>query len=97
MTSPSLTNPLDQSAKSDWLARHLDLVGVILVALNPDGTITYINQRAVKLLGCEHLDVPGSNWFDLLCPSASASRGGLISGGGCEASPARASGLSRRW
>ena len=43
---------------------YLNLVNVILVALDKYGTITLINKKGIELLGYEKDELIGINWFD---------------------------------
>lgn len=47
---------------------YLDIVAVMIVALNPDGVINLINKKACDVLGVAEKDALGKNWFDLYIP-----------------------------
>jgi PAS domain S-box-containing protein len=46
----------------------MDLVDVILVALDPDGRISQINRKGCQILGYTEDELIGENWFDLCLP-----------------------------
>jgi PAS domain S-box-containing protein len=50
------------------LKNYLDLAGVILVALNREGTITLLNKKGYEILGYEEGELIGKNWFDVCIP-----------------------------
>jgi len=52
----------------DRAQRYLDLVHVIIVALNALGEVTLINQRGCAVLGYEEAEILGRNWFDVAIP-----------------------------
>ena len=52
----------------DKLKNYLDLVGVILVALNRVGTITLLNKKGYEILGYKEGELIGKNWFDVCIP-----------------------------
>jgi PAS domain S-box-containing protein len=47
---------------------YLDIVGTIVVAINPDETVSLINQAGCRLLGVREEEVCGKNWFDCFLP-----------------------------
>lgn len=47
---------------------YLDIAGVIIVALDENGNITMMNQRACEILRCLPEDYIGKNWFDSFIP-----------------------------
>jgi len=50
------------------LQSFLDLAGTMFVAMDPKGYITLINRKGCELLGCDHSEVVGRNWFDNFVP-----------------------------
>ncbi|MFW9823651.1 MAG: PAS domain-containing protein [Candidatus Thorarchaeota archaeon] len=50
------------------LKNYLDLAGVILVAINREGTITLLNKKGYELLEYEEGELLGKNWFDNCIP-----------------------------
>ena len=52
----------------DRAQQYLDLVNVIIVALNDRGEVTLINQRGCAVLGYEEAEILGRNWFDVAIP-----------------------------
>lgn len=56
--------------EKDMAQRYLDIAGVMLVALETDGTVTLINKKGCQILGCEEEEIIGKNWFDNFIPKA---------------------------
>jgi PAS domain S-box-containing protein len=52
----------------DRAQSYLDTVDVMIVALDPNGTITQINRAGCELLGYEEEELIGRNWFDTCLP-----------------------------
>ena len=52
----------------DRAERYLDIAGVIILALDEQGTITLINQKGCEILGCDADRALGRNWFDHYLP-----------------------------
>jgi len=50
--------------KNKFDKNYLDLVEVIILALNPKGEITLINRKGCEILGYKEKDILGKNWFD---------------------------------
>jgi len=48
--------------------RYLDIVGVMLMAINANQEITMLNRRGREILGCEGNSAIGQNWFDNFIP-----------------------------
>lgn len=47
---------------------YLNIVGVMLAALDADGNITLINRKGSGILGYNEGELIGRNWFDILVP-----------------------------
>ncbi|MHA1909111.1 MAG: PAS domain S-box protein, partial [Candidatus Thorarchaeota archaeon] len=47
---------------------YLDWAGVMFLALDPDGSIVLMNQKACDVLGCNVDDISGEDWFDMFIP-----------------------------
>ena len=47
---------------------YLDWAGVMFLALDPDGSIVLMNQKACDVLGCNVEDISGEDWFDMFIP-----------------------------
>ena len=47
---------------------YLDIVGVMLVAINSEGKVTLINRKGCEVLGYEEENIIDSNWFDNYLP-----------------------------
>ncbi len=47
---------------------HLDVAGVMIVALDASGTVTLINRTGCQILGHEPHELIGRNWFDAVIP-----------------------------
>ena len=48
--------------------QYLNIAGVIIVAINRDGTVTLINKRGCDVLGYAEEELIGKNWYDLCVP-----------------------------
>ncbi|MDO9540666.1 MAG: PAS domain S-box protein, partial [Methanocalculus sp.] len=47
---------------------YLDVAGVMMVALDTEGTVMMANQKTLDLLGIPESDLIGENWFDRAIP-----------------------------
>ena len=54
----------------DRAQQYLDIAGVILVAINDQGTVVLINRKGTDLLGYEESEILGRNWFDNFLPGS---------------------------
>jgi PAS domain S-box-containing protein len=59
---------LDLRVERDKARLYLDIVGNIVVVLNPDTTIAQINKRGCELLESEEEDILGKKWFHTFVP-----------------------------
>ena len=50
---------------------YLDAAGVIMLALNPDLTVQWLNRAGSKMLGCSLQDVVGQQWLEHFVPPSS--------------------------
>ncbi len=48
--------------------KYLDLVGVIIVAIDADQKVKLINKRGCEILGCKENEIVGKNWFEQFVP-----------------------------
>jgi two-component system NtrC family sensor kinase len=48
--------------------QYLNIAGVIIVAINRDGTVTLINTKGCDVLGYKEEELIGKNWYDLCVP-----------------------------
>jgi len=48
--------------------KYLDLVGVIIVAIDADQKVKLINKRGCEILGCKENEIVGKNWFEKFVP-----------------------------
>jgi PAS domain S-box-containing protein len=48
--------------------RYLDTVGAIVVAIDTDQKIAFINKKGCSILGCKEREVIGKNWFNIFVP-----------------------------
>ncbi|MCX7796546.1 MAG: GAF domain-containing protein [bacterium] len=48
--------------------RYLDLVQVMIVALDRDGNVTYVNNKTSEILGYKEEEIIGKNWFENFIP-----------------------------
>jgi PAS domain S-box-containing protein len=56
-------------AGGGWPWQFFELAGAILLALGPDGTVTYINQKGADTLGYPVEQILGKDWFDHFLPA----------------------------
>ncbi len=49
--------------------KYLDVAGVMMVAIDPEGDITLINGRGLEILGYEEGELLHKNWFDTCLPA----------------------------
>ncbi len=54
--------------EKEKLEQYLDLAGVVFVALDPEGDVSLINKKGCELLGYDHKEIIGKNWFDHFIP-----------------------------
>ena len=50
------------------ISQFLDYLGVIIVVIDPDQKVSYINKKGCEILGYEKEDILGKNWFDNFLP-----------------------------
>ncbi|MFH0821780.1 MAG: PAS domain S-box protein, partial [Pseudomonadota bacterium] len=50
--------------------KYLDIVGVILIALDREGRVTLINRKGCEILGYEQGEILGRNWFERFIPDS---------------------------
>ncbi len=48
--------------------QYLNIAGVIIVAINEEGTVSLINKKGCDVLGYREEEIIGKNWFDLCVP-----------------------------
>lgn len=48
----------------------LHVASVVIVALDPKGSVSFINQKGLELLGYDENELIGQNWFDQCIPEA---------------------------
>ena len=48
--------------------QYLNIVGVILVALDTEGRVRLINRKGCEMLGASEADILGKNWFEHFLP-----------------------------
>jgi PAS domain S-box-containing protein len=52
----------------DKTHRYLDLAGVIFIATDARGCVTFINRKGCRVLGYKEKEIIGRNWFDNFLP-----------------------------
>lgn len=52
----------------DRAQRYLDVAGVMIVAIDPDGCLTLANRKAGEILGAPPAEMVGRKWFDTFLP-----------------------------
>jgi len=50
------------------LERYLDVAGNIILTINKEEEITWINKRGCEILECKKDEIIGKNWFDTFLP-----------------------------
>ncbi|MBN1679684.1 MAG: PAS domain S-box protein [Anaerolineae bacterium] len=50
----------------DRVQTYLDIAGVILMVLDPQGKIVLLNKEGYRILGYEEGELIGQNWFDII-------------------------------
>ncbi|MFC1920339.1 PAS domain S-box protein, partial [Chloroflexota bacterium] len=63
----------------DKAATYLDIVGVIIVAINDEGNITLINKKGCDVLGYTEEELIGKNWFEDFIPPRIKSKMSAVS------------------
>ena len=56
------------AANTVEISQFLDHIGVILVVIDSDQKVSYINKKGCEILGYEREDILGKNWFDNFLP-----------------------------
>lgn len=51
--------------------QYLDIAGVIIVVLDPQGNVSLINRKGSEILGLSEEEIVGKNWFDQYVPPRS--------------------------
>jgi len=54
--------------ETDKALQYLDIAGTIIVMLNMDGEVTFINRKGEQVLGRPREEILGSSWFDNFVP-----------------------------
>jgi PAS domain S-box-containing protein len=55
-------------AERDQAQKYLDVVGVIIVAIDKNQDVTLINKKGCEFLGYQEEEIIGKNWFDNFIP-----------------------------
>ncbi len=58
----------DLQYERDKIQNYLDLVGVIVLAIDNQGSIQLLNKSGHKILGYQEPELLGKNWFDTCVP-----------------------------
>ena len=58
----------DRLAESQRAQQYLDIAGVILLAITPEGIVTMVNQQGCQVLGYPEAEIVGKNWFEHFIP-----------------------------
>jgi len=56
------------ATNTNEISQFLDYLGVIIVVIDPDQKVSYINKKGCEILGYEKEDILGKNWFDNFLP-----------------------------
>lgn len=54
--------------EKDRAEKYLDIAGVMMVIIDLDGKVAFINKEGCKILGYDKKDIIGKNWFDNFLP-----------------------------
>jgi len=49
-------------------AEFVETAEMMMIAIDPEGTITFVNRRAREVLGYEQGELPGRDWFETCIP-----------------------------
>lgn len=55
-------------SERDRAQMYLDVAGVMLLAIDPEGKVTLVNKKGCEILGYEEDEILGKNWFDHFLP-----------------------------
>lgn len=58
----------------DLLQKYIDIAGVILVAIDADHNVSFINRRGIDILKYSKEEIIGKNWFDNFLPERERER-----------------------
>lgn len=63
---------MEEALQSEWkrAQTYLELVQVIIVALDNQGRVALINRKGREILGFESEEIIGKNWFDYFIPKS---------------------------
>ena len=59
---------LECRQERDKARLYLDIVGSMVIVLNPDQTVALINKKGCELLETDEKDIVGKKWFDTFVP-----------------------------
>jgi PAS domain S-box-containing protein len=65
-----LKNSLELSEEKEKTRKYLDIVGVIVFALDENANVTMVNSYGCKTLGMTREEILGKNWIDNFIPSS---------------------------
>jgi PAS domain S-box-containing protein len=54
--------------------QYLDVAGVIMIVLDPEGTVELINRKGCEVLGFTEAEITGKNWFGNFLPERDRER-----------------------
>ncbi len=81
VTSPGLEIPRSEERSrllgiipENTARTYLDIAGTVIVALNPDESVAYINKKGCEILGYPEDNIVGRNWFDVFLPDRDCER-----------------------
>ncbi|MFC7132827.1 MULTISPECIES: PAS domain S-box protein [Salinibaculum] len=62
--------PAESTARLSFAdaAHFLDIADVMMVAIDADGVVTYVNRKAEAVLGYDRADLVGRDWFETCLP-----------------------------
>jgi PAS domain S-box-containing protein len=66
------------SRERDGIKQLLDIAGVLILVLNPEGIVTLANPSVSETLGYKNQEIVGKNWFDDFLPPGTRKRVKII-------------------
>ena len=68
----TMKKQMEEALQSEWkrAQTYLELVQVIIVALDNQGRVTLINRKGREILGFEAEEIIGKNWYDFFIPKS---------------------------
>lgn len=68
MIDKRITDRREIISQRNTMQKYLDIVGVIVLALDTKGNITLINNKGCEILGYQESELLNRNWFEMCLP-----------------------------